>query len=353
MTAGVSARRKSRSRKSWAKVEQYGQVQASDFSDIGDWPTLGAAVAGPGARCHSTPPPCNEAETSHHNGNADQERKPLEEHHPRVERVDSSNNQNVPGDKHHQDRQNNDKAKAAGGGKGGNKSGKHKWVPLDIDVKAARPSKHGPPHAARPDNGKPPVQAPEFRGYAAVAGALRGRSLRARARRAQLALLILLFNRRPLNYIGSGGRLHYIQIQNVLPVQSANYFYRVSIISSKKAAGVSSNWSKKQLVQVANTVSLNGEDRRGSSRGRGATRGRGARRPAPRPASALPAPPQPHMFHHPEFHPDLAQLSNEYLAVICSLRAQRVPFANYIYNMIFGNCIVQRLQLQLAGEYPA
>ncbi|RVE42333.1 hypothetical protein evm_013007 [Chilo suppressalis] len=59
----------------------------SDFTDIGDWPTLSAAVAGP--RCHSTPPP-QDTDSSHHNGNADQDRKPLEEHHhqqqPRLKR---------------------------------------------------------------------------------------------------------------------------------------------------------------------------------------------------------------------------------------------------------------------------
>lgn len=40
-----------------------------------------------------------------------------------------------------------------GAGKSSSKSGKHKWVPLDIDVKASRPGKHGPPHAARQENG--------------------------------------------------------------------------------------------------------------------------------------------------------------------------------------------------------
>lgn len=39
------------------------------------------------------------------------------------------------------------------GGRGGNKSGKHKWVPLDIDVKAARPGKHAAQHANRQDHG--------------------------------------------------------------------------------------------------------------------------------------------------------------------------------------------------------
>jgi hypothetical protein len=40
-----------------------------------------------------------------------------------------------------------------GAGKGNNKSGKHKWLPLDIDVKASRPGKHAPAHNVRPDNG--------------------------------------------------------------------------------------------------------------------------------------------------------------------------------------------------------
>ncbi|VVC90770.1 unnamed protein product [Leptidea sinapis] len=62
--------------------------KASDFTDIGDWPTLGAAVAG--ARCHSTPPP-HEADPTHHNGNADQERKPPEE--PKPEKVEQVNHQ--------------------------------------------------------------------------------------------------------------------------------------------------------------------------------------------------------------------------------------------------------------------
>ncbi|KAG6462386.1 hypothetical protein O3G_MSEX013224 [Manduca sexta] len=63
MTAGVTARRKARARRSWAKVEN--EAQASDFTDIGDWPTLGAVAA---SRCHSTPP--HDADSSHHNGNA-------------------------------------------------------------------------------------------------------------------------------------------------------------------------------------------------------------------------------------------------------------------------------------------
>ncbi|XP_028160918.1 la-related protein 1-like isoform X1 [Ostrinia furnacalis] len=125
--------------------------KASDFTDIGDWPTLSAAVAG--ARCHSTPPP-QEADSSHHNGNADQDRKPLEEHHhqppPRTEKVEPAVNHQPhaekPYDKH------NDKSKPPGPGKGSSKSGKHKWVPLDIDVKAARPGKHAPPHTARPEH---------------------------------------------------------------------------------------------------------------------------------------------------------------------------------------------------------
>ncbi|RVE42331.1 hypothetical protein evm_013005 [Chilo suppressalis] len=37
-------------------------------------------------------------------------------------------------------------------GKAGNKSGKHKWVPLDIDVKATRPGKHAPSHNQRQDH---------------------------------------------------------------------------------------------------------------------------------------------------------------------------------------------------------
>ncbi|XP_061727660.1 la-related protein 1 [Cydia pomonella] len=142
--------------------------KASDFTDIGDWPTLGAAVAG-AARCHSTPPP-SDAETSHHNGNADQERKPLEEHQqPKVEKVELTQNHHQHNDKHHD--KHNDKSKAAGGGKGPHKSGKHKWVPLDIDVKAARPGKHGPPHAARPDNDTVSLNGEERRGSLRARGA--------------------------------------------------------------------------------------------------------------------------------------------------------------------------------------
>ncbi|XP_048002479.1 la-related protein 1 isoform X4 [Leguminivora glycinivorella] len=167
MTAGISARRKSRSRRSWARVEQqYGQ--ASDFTDIGDWPTLGAAVAG-AARCHSTPPPSEE--TAHHNGSADQERKPLEEHQAKVEKVEPTQN-HQHNDKHHE--KHNDKSKAAGSGKGPHKSGKHKWVPLDIDVKAARPGKHGPPHAARPDNDTVSLNGEERRGSLRARGGARG-----------------------------------------------------------------------------------------------------------------------------------------------------------------------------------
>ncbi|XP_063392021.1 la-related protein 1 [Cydia fagiglandana] len=141
--------------------------KASDFTDIGDWPTLGAAVAG-AARCHSTPPP-SEAETSHHNGNADQERKPLEEQQAKVEKVEPTQNHQQNHDKHHD--KHNDKSKAAGGGKGPHKSGKHKWVPLDIDVKAARPGKHGPPHAARPDNDTVSLNGEERRGSLRARGA--------------------------------------------------------------------------------------------------------------------------------------------------------------------------------------
>ncbi|XP_045489124.1 la-related protein 1 isoform X1 [Pieris rapae] len=111
--------------------------KASDFTDIGDWPTLGAAVA---ARCHSTPPPHDDP--AHHNGNADQERNPPEEQ-PKPEKVEQQNHT----DKH----AHSEKIKNTGG-RGGNKSGKHKWVPLDIDVKAARPGKHAAQHNARQDN---------------------------------------------------------------------------------------------------------------------------------------------------------------------------------------------------------
>ncbi|VVC90768.1 unnamed protein product [Leptidea sinapis] len=135
--------------------------KASDFTDIGDWPTLGAAVAG--ARCHSTPPP-HEADPTHHNGNADQERKPPEE--PKPEKVEQVNHQpNV--ERHTQ----NDKNKTFGGGKGGNKSGKHKWVPLDIDVKAARPGKHGMQHTPRTDNETMSLNGEDTRGR----GGMRGR----------------------------------------------------------------------------------------------------------------------------------------------------------------------------------
>ncbi|XP_048480186.1 la-related protein 1 [Plutella xylostella] len=123
-----------------AKVNQ----KASDFSDIGDWPTLGAAVAG--ARSHSSPPP-QDSDSHHHNGNADQDRKPLEEH-----RTDKAEPQQNHHDRERQHEKQTDKSKAAGGGKGGNKSGKHKWVPLDIDVKAPRTAKHGVPHTARPES---------------------------------------------------------------------------------------------------------------------------------------------------------------------------------------------------------
>ncbi|CAG9577592.1 unnamed protein product [Danaus chrysippus] len=165
MTAGVATRRKNRSRKSWARIEQ---EQASDFTDIGDWPTLGAAVAG--ARCHSTPPP--HEDSAHHNGNADQERKPLEEQPMKVEKVDPSNNHA------HYDRHAFDKSKTAAG-KGGNKSGKHKWVPLDIDVKAGR-SKHGQQHAPRQDHDTVSLNGEDSRGRGAPRGrgSVRGRGTR-------------------------------------------------------------------------------------------------------------------------------------------------------------------------------
>ncbi|XP_026325552.1 la-related protein 1 isoform X2 [Hyposmocoma kahamanoa] len=135
-----------------AKINQ----KASDFTDIGDWPTLGAAVAG--ARCHSTPPP--QEDSTHHNGNADQERKPPEDHQAR----DKENLQNHT-DK--QDKKDKDKK--------GNKSGKHKWLPLDIDVKT-RPGKHGPQHSSRPDNDTVSLNGEERgRGGGRGRGAARGR----------------------------------------------------------------------------------------------------------------------------------------------------------------------------------
>ncbi|CAH0731115.1 unnamed protein product, partial [Brenthis ino] len=179
MTAGVATRRKARTRKSWARVGHDGQ--ASDFTDIGDdWPTLGAAVAGAGARCHSTPPP--QDDPAHHNGNADQERKPLEEQQVKVEKVEPTPNHQGHNDKHSQ----HDKTKSAAG-KGGSKSGKHKWVPLDIDVKAARPSKHGPQYAPRQDdtvslNGEDT----RGRGSGRGRGSLRGRGARRASTRASL-----------------------------------------------------------------------------------------------------------------------------------------------------------------------
>ncbi|CAG5000043.1 unnamed protein product [Parnassius apollo] len=173
MTAGVATRRKSKSRRSWAKIEN--ETQVSDFTDIGDWPTLGAATGA--ARCHSTPPP-HDADSLHHNGNADQERKPLEEHHGKADKVEPTHNHQGHNDKHNEKQ--GDKNKSAGAGKGGSKSGKHKWVPLDIDVKAARPGKHGPPHAARLDNDTVSLNGEEGRGVRAGAGG-RGRGA-ARAR---------------------------------------------------------------------------------------------------------------------------------------------------------------------------
>ncbi|XP_045783270.1 la-related protein 1 isoform X1 [Maniola jurtina] len=145
--------------------------KASDFTDTGDWPTLGAAVAG--ARCHSTPPPHDDP--SHHNGNADQERAPLEEQPPRVEKVEVTHNHQAYNDKHAQ----HDKNKAAAG-KGGSKSGKHKWVPLDIDVKAARPPKHGPPHPPRQDHDTVSLNGEDYRarGSARGRGAVRARGAR-------------------------------------------------------------------------------------------------------------------------------------------------------------------------------
>ncbi|CAH2083464.1 unnamed protein product [Euphydryas editha] len=170
MTAGVATRRKGRSRKSWARVGHDGQ--ASDFTDIGDdWPTLGAAVAG--ARCHSTPPP--HEDSAHHNGNADQERKPPEEQPMKVEKIEPTQNHQGHNERH----LHNDKNKSAAG-KGGSKSGKHKWVPLDIDVKAARPSKHGPQHPPRQDHETVSLNGEESRGR----GTSRGRGA-ARARGAR------------------------------------------------------------------------------------------------------------------------------------------------------------------------
>ncbi|KAM3955526.1 LOW QUALITY PROTEIN: la related protein [Aphomia sociella] len=144
--------------------------KASDFTDIGDWPTLGAAVAG--ARCHSTPPP-QEADSSHHNGNADQERKPLEEHHhqTKVERLEPTHNYQGYNDR--QDK-NSDKVKVSGVGKSSSKSGKHKWVPLDIDVKASRPGKHGLQHNSRPDNDTVSLNGEESRGRGGGGGRGRG-----------------------------------------------------------------------------------------------------------------------------------------------------------------------------------
>ncbi|XP_039762805.1 la-related protein 1 isoform X2 [Pararge aegeria] len=145
--------------------------KGSDFTDTGDWPTLGAAVAG--ARCHSTPPPHDDP--THHNGNADQERQPLEEQPPRVEKVEVMQNHQIHNDKHAL----YDKNKMAAG-KGGNKSGKHKWVPLDIDVKAARPPKHGPQHPPRQDHDTVSLNGEDYRGR----GGARGRgAVRARGAR--------------------------------------------------------------------------------------------------------------------------------------------------------------------------
>ncbi|OWR43343.1 hypothetical protein KGM_210657 [Danaus plexippus plexippus] len=174
MTAGVATRRKTRSRKSWARIEQE-QVWYKNIYFVrrlkclyGDWPTLGAAVAG--ARCHSTPPP--QEDSAHHNGNADQERKPLEEQPMKAEKVDPSANHHA-----HYDRHAFDKSKTAAG-KGGNKSGKHKWVPLDIDVKAGR-SKHGQ-HAPRQDHDTVSLNGEDSRGRGAPRGrgSVRGRGTR-------------------------------------------------------------------------------------------------------------------------------------------------------------------------------
>lgn len=154
-----------------AKVNQ----KASDFTDIGDWPTLGAAVSG--ARCHSTPPP-HDTDPAHHNGNAEQDRKPPEEpqHHSKVEKVEPLQNHQGHNDRHHD--KHSDKSKNSGAGRGGNKSAKHKWVPLDIDVKAARPGKHGAQHSTRLDNDTVSLNGEESRsrGGARPRGGARGGS---------------------------------------------------------------------------------------------------------------------------------------------------------------------------------
>ncbi|XP_037869919.1 la-related protein 1 isoform X4 [Bombyx mori] len=153
-----------------AKINQ----KASDFTDIGDWPTLGAAVAA--SRCHSTPP--HDTDSTHHNGTLEQERKPLEEHHQhpqnqaKVDKPEPLQNHHGSNDKH-QDKKN------SGAGKGGNKSGKHKWVPLDIEVKGPRQNKHGPPHGARPENDTVSLNGEERpRGARSVRGGGRGRGAR-------------------------------------------------------------------------------------------------------------------------------------------------------------------------------
>lgn len=152
-----------------AKINQ----KTSDFTDIGDWPTLAAATGS--ARPHSTPPPID-ADSAHHNGNADQERKPPEDV-PRNQHKSEAHH-NVYNDKtHHSER-----TKPAGAGKSSSKSGKHKWVPLDIDVKAVRPNKHGSANNIRPDNDTVSLNGEE---RLRSSGRVRGTSLRGGVRGAR------------------------------------------------------------------------------------------------------------------------------------------------------------------------
>lgn len=190
--------------------------KASDFSDIGDWPTLGAAGARPttGQNEHeqqngnAEPGKPSGEELQHANqapskadensGTAALRKEPAQQQNALPQATHNHNTHHHHHNKHtgntnttnnNNNNTNNGNANTnTGNGNGatgngsngrGGRATRHKWVPLDIDVKAARPAAkhHVQAHVARDQQASTETQSlngDEWRGSARGRGGARG-----------------------------------------------------------------------------------------------------------------------------------------------------------------------------------
>lgn len=213
-------------RPSVVKVNKQPKInhKASDFSDIGDWPTLGAAGGRPAAGQneheqqngnaepgkpsgdelqHGSQAPSKVEENS---GTTTLRKEPAQQQNALPPAAHNHNTHHHQHNKHtgnttttnnNNNNTNSNISTATGNGNGvaGNNNGssngrggratRHKWVPLDIDVKAARPAAkhHVQAHMPRDQHASTETQSlngDEWRGAARGRGGVRGRGRGAR-----------------------------------------------------------------------------------------------------------------------------------------------------------------------------